>query len=104
MNCLSCNRANAFEQVDAPVDGTQVHAKGPGQTLLTDAAIDCAADHVVFLDGGEAVDAVVVGVGLVVLGQQARSLMHAEIFQCQDAQMTIEQDEFRLGRVMLDHG
>lgn len=47
MNCLPCNRAIAFEQVDAPIDGTQVHAKGPGQAFLADPTIDGAADHVV---------------------------------------------------------
>ena len=39
--------ANAFEQIDTPIDGAQVHAKGAGQTFLADATIDGAADHVV---------------------------------------------------------
>ena len=38
--------ANAFEQVDAPVDGAQVDVERPGQPLLAHAPVDGAADRV----------------------------------------------------------
>jgi hypothetical protein len=96
-------QTGTVEQVDTPVDRTQVHAKSPGQALIAHAPIDGAADHVVLLDGGEPVDAVVVGVGLVALGQQAGGFVHTEVFQGQHPEVAIEQNEFRLGRIVLDH-
>ncbi len=44
-------RANAFEQVYALVDGTQLQSKGPRQMLLAARTIDGATDHVVLLNG-----------------------------------------------------
>ena len=38
---------DAFEQVDAPVDGAQVDVERPGQALLAHAPVDGAADHLV---------------------------------------------------------
>lgn len=64
--------ADAFEQVDAPVDGAEVDVVRPGQRLLAHAPVDGAADHVVLLDGRKSVAPFVVGICLVVLGRQAR--------------------------------
>ncbi len=44
-------RANAFEQVYALVDGTQLQSKGPRQMLLAACTIDGETDHVVLLNG-----------------------------------------------------
>jgi len=96
-------RANTLKQVDAPVDGAQVHTKGAGQALFADAPVNGAADHVVLLNGREPVDPMVVGVGFIVLGDQAGGLMDAQVLQCQHPQMAVEQYEFRLGRIVLDH-
>ena len=79
-------RANAFEQVDAPIDRVQIHANGPGQSFLADPAIDCVSGHAVLQKGRESVDAVVLGAGLVVLGDQPGGFVHAEIIQGQHTQ------------------
>ena len=52
--------ADAFEQVDAAVDGAQVDVECPGQPLLAHATVDGAADHVVLGDGRQSIDVMVV--------------------------------------------
>ncbi len=84
--------ADAFEQINAPVDRAEVDVERPGQAVLAHAPVDGAADHVVLLDGGEAVDPVVVGVGLVILGKQARGFVQAQLFQGQHAQVAVQQE------------
>lgn len=90
----------------ATADGAQYPDKGPGQAFLADATIDGTAEHVISLDAGGLVDAVFVGVSLVILGDQTGGLVCTEILQDQDAQLAINQDEFRLGHAALDrrHG
>ncbi len=55
-----------------------------------------AYDHVVFLDGGEPIDPMVIRVGLVILCTQARGFVQAQLFQGQDAQVAVQQRELGL--------
>ena len=81
---------DAFKQVDAPVDGAQVDVEGPGQQFLADATVDGAADHVVLGDRRQSVDVMVVAECFVVLGEQARAHIHAQLFQGLHAQVAVE--------------
>lgn len=87
---------NAFEEIDAPVDEAQVYAKVPGQPLITHPSIDGAADHLMPPDGRESVYALVVSVGLVILGDQAECGMLTKIFLDQQPRAAVEQHESRL--------
>ena len=64
------------------------------------AALDGVPQHLVLLDRGDAVDPVVVGVTLVVRGDQAERIGVADLSQCQKAHVPIEQDV--LARLLVD--
>ena len=83
--------SDALQQVDLLGDVADVHAQGFGQALGRDAALDSPADHEVLLDRGQPVDAVVVGVALVIGGDQARRGLVAQIAQRNQADVPIEQ-------------
>jgi hypothetical protein len=59
-------------------DVADVDAQRLGQALHRDAALDGAADHEVLLDRGQAIDPAVVGVALVVGGDEALRFLMAE--------------------------
>ena len=63
--------ADSMQQVDPTVDGGEVHVESARKPFLADAFVDGAPQHVMLLHRREAVDPVVVGVGLEVLGDQA---------------------------------
>lgn len=96
--------ADAFEQVDAPVDRTQVDVERPGQPFLAYAPIDGAADDVVLGDGRQPIDVMVVGKTFVVFGEQTGADAHAQLFQGQYAQMAVQHQVLGLFSVGLDDG
>ncbi len=51
--------ADAFEQVDAAVDGAEVNVECSGQALAADASVDGGAQHIVLLHRRQTVDTVV---------------------------------------------
>jgi hypothetical protein len=92
-----------FEQIHPFVDGADVEVEGAGQAFLANAAVDGPAQHVVLLNRREAVDAIVVGVGFVVLGQQAGGFGFAQLFEHQHPHVAVEQEKFFLVRIGLGH-
>jgi hypothetical protein len=64
-------RRDALEQAAPALDRLDVDIEGAGKFVLRDAPLERAHDHVMLLDGGQAVDALVVGEGLVVGGDEA---------------------------------
>lgn len=60
-----------MQQIDQAVDGREGYIEGPRVSLLADAFVDSAAQHVMLLHRRETIDPVVVGVGLEIFGDQA---------------------------------
>jgi len=96
-------RADAFEQAHLLVDLADVHVQCLGQPVGRDAALDRTPEHLVLLNGRDAVDPVVVGVAFVVGGDQARRIRVAELLQGQQPDVAVEQDVLARGLVGLAH-
>lgn len=94
--------ADAFEQVDAPVDGAQVDVERPGQAFLAHAPIDSAADHVVLGDRRQPRDMMVLRVTFVVFGEQAGANAHAQLLEGQHTQVAVQQQVLGLFAVGLE--
>jgi hypothetical protein len=85
-------RADPVEQVQLLDDVADVHVQGLGEPFWSDATLDGAADHQVFLDAGKSIDPVVVGVALVIRGHEAWDLFEAQLLQRDQTCVAIEQD------------
>jgi hypothetical protein len=70
---------HAVEQRALGLDPFDINIEGPGEFFFEDPALDRLDDHVVLLDRGQPIDPLVVGEGLVVIGNQARRLARAEV-------------------------
>ena len=64
-------RADPVQKVDPAVDGREVNVEGPREPFLSDALVNCAAQHVMLLHRREPIDPVVADIGLKILSNQA---------------------------------
>lgn len=62
--------AIAFHQIDAPVNGTQIDIESSNQTLFAHNPVNGTPNHLALLDGWAPIDGVIVGLGLVLFGEQ----------------------------------
>jgi len=83
--------ADAIEQAAFAADQSHVDIKRLGDSVFGHAGLDRFQDHLVFLNGGQAAYALVVGEGFVIGCDQAHGVERAEILQDLQADMAVEQ-------------
>jgi hypothetical protein len=82
---------HSVEQRALGLDPPDVDIECLGEFLFGDPALDRLDDHLVLLDRRQPIDPLVVGEGLIVIGNQARGLAVAEVRQRGVAQMAVDQ-------------
>jgi hypothetical protein len=83
-------RADRVQLVDTAVDDGEVHIEGACQIFLANAFVNRPAQHLALLHGREAVDPMVLGIGLEVLGNQAGCCVIAKFLERQNAEVAVQ--------------
>ena len=77
---LNRRGAYAMQEIDPAVNGGQVHIESTRQSLFANALIDCAPQHVMFLNSRKPINPMVIGVDLKVFGNQTGRVILPHFF------------------------